>query len=285
MLAILIALLLGTPAPKGIFLQTPSGGHAAQLTWNASASAGATYFIYGGAGSGKESATPLNVAALSVLAYTDSTSSFLTSGTTVCYYVKAFLGGALSPASNEWCGVVPPAPPTGVNGQTSQAMPFSVTPLPAQCVASKANTFAFTNTAIPSQAGQFQISYMAKPTAGPATAGYVTAATDGVTGLSASAASAYGNLSAIARANPATGYWDAYNLNGYGVPLVKVPYVSGNANRVTLQVNVPAQTYSVYVDGTEIAANYAFRTKVAALANLAVVSETGSVSVCSNTAV
>lgn len=283
MLALLIALLLGTPAPKVTFQQGATGPKAV-LTWNASKTSGVTYSVFGGTAAGKESATPL-ASGMTLLTYTDA-SALLVPGGTVCYYVEANLGSVASAPSNEWCGTVPIGAPSGLGGTTSASLaPFSVTPLPAQCVASKANAFAFTNTPIPSQAGQFQISYMAKPTAGPATAGYVTAATDGVTGLSASAASAYGNLSAIARANPATGYWDAYNGNGYGTPSTKVPYVSGNANRVTLQVNVPAQTYSVYVDGTEIAANYAFRTKAASLANLAVVSETGSVSVCSNTAV
>lgn len=283
MLALLIALLLGTPAPKVTF-QQGSTGPKAVLTWNPSKTAGVTYNVYGGTASGKESATPI-ATGLTSPAYTDS-SALLVPSQPVCYYVNAQLNSVVSLPSNEWCGTVPIGAPSGLGGTTSASLaPFSVTPLPAQCVASKANTFTFTNTAIPAQSGQFQLTIMMTPTAGPATAGYVSGPTDGVAGLSSGPINAYGSYAALVRANPQTGYFDSYNGTDYGTPAAKVVYVSGIAYRVTFVVNTSAQTYSAYVDGTLIASNYKFRTAAKSLANVALVSETGAVKTCANVAV
>ena len=110
--------------PKLIIVPQAGGGHSAILTWTASVTAGVTYNVYGGAGSGKEGTTAINTSAITGLTYTDSTSAFLTPGTTVCYEVKSFLatnttGTQLSVASNEACGTVPttaPLPPTNLTG-------------------------------------------------------------------------------------------------------------------------------------------------------------------------
>jgi len=114
----------GDVTPKLVINAQVSGGHSAVLTWTASTTSGVTYNVYGGAGAGKESTTAINTSPITSLTFTDSTSAFLTPGTTVCYTVKSFLasntaGTQLSVASNEACGTIPttaPAPPTNLTG-------------------------------------------------------------------------------------------------------------------------------------------------------------------------
>jgi hypothetical protein len=102
------------------------------------------------------------------------------------------------------------------------------------------------------QAGTFTATFDATPTVSPENA---------VVGLSKGAATAYGNLSCIARFNP-TGDIDAYNGTGYVATTIN--YSAGVTYHFRLVVNVSAHTYSVYVTpagGSELTVglNYAFR--------------------------
>ena len=259
----------------GVKFKATATGHSATASWTASTTPGATYFLYGGIGSGNESSTAVNSTAISGTSYTDSTSSFLVSGNNVCYYVKSFLAGnpsgsQFSAASNESCGVVPSGPPA-----PPVQSPIQLVSLPPACLTSAPNQMVFLNTPLPTMAGQFQATYMEQLS---------VASADAVVGISSGPASAYGNLSAIVRANPATGYFDAFNSTAYQeTNLVKFQV---NAwYRITMVVNIASQTYSAYVNGTQIATNYGFRTKATNLSNVALVSEVGSETLCANTAV
>ncbi|MGA3008463.1 MAG: chitobiase/beta-hexosaminidase C-terminal domain-containing protein, partial [Opitutaceae bacterium] len=107
--------------------------------------------------------------------------------------------------------------------------------------------------ALPSaQAGSFTVAFDAAPSVSPENA---------VVGLSKGGATAYGNLSCIARFNP-FGDIDAYNGTAYGPSTV--PYSAGVSYHFRFVVNVPAHTYSVYVTpagGSELTVglNYVFR--------------------------
>lgn len=272
----LLLLIFSTPAKLGgTVMQTPSGP-AVNLTWNASKTSGVTYFVYGGLGSGNESSTALNSTGLTTLAYTDQ-SAIVVAGKTPCYYVKASISGAYSVPSNEWCGAILPGAPGGLGGQTSSSLlPLSITPLPQKCINSATSVLTFTNTTLPAQTGQVEFSYMATPS--------VSGGTDGVTGLSQGPATSYTNLAAIVRFNPDTGYIDSYNGTSYGTPLTQILYTKQNY-RITMVLNITAQTYSSYVNGTLISSNYKFRTPVTSITNFAVVSEAGNVGVCANIAV
>jgi len=109
------------------------------------------------------------------------------------------------------------------------------------------------------QAGTFTATFDATPTASPENA---------VVGLSKGVATAYGNLSCIARFNP-TGQIDAYNGTAFQAAL-SIPYAKNTAYHFRMVVNVPAHTYSVYVTptgGTELTVglNYVFRVAQASL--------------------
>jgi DNA-binding transcriptional regulator GbsR (MarR family) len=103
------------------------------------------------------------------------------------------------------------------------------------------------------QTGTFTATFDATPTVSPENA---------VVGLSKGAATAYGNLSCIARFNP-TGQIDAYNGTAYQAA-ASISYAKNTAYHFRMVVNVTAHTYSVYVTpagGTELTVglNYAFR--------------------------
>src|ERR1700722_18454767 len=93
-------------APTLVIVPQAGGGHSAILSWTASPTSGVTYNVYGGAGSGKEGTTAINTSPITTLTFTDSVSTFLTPGATVCYDVKSFIatntpGTQLSVPSNE----------------------------------------------------------------------------------------------------------------------------------------------------------------------------------------
>jgi uncharacterized repeat protein (TIGR03803 family) len=103
------------------------------------------------------------------------------------------------------------------------------------------------------QTGTFTATFDATPTVSPENA---------VVGLSKGAATAYGNLSCIARFNP-TGQIDAYNGTAYQAAS-SISYAKNTAYHFRLVVNISAHTYSVYVTpagGSELTVglNYAFR--------------------------
>lgn len=272
------------PAPTVTFQTITTGGHSAILTWAASTTAGATYFVYSGIGSGKESTTPVNATAITGTTYTDTTSPGLVSGNNMCWELKAYLSTnpaaqQYSALSNEVCATVPynpPAPPVLNPPTVSQTLPFNPIELPAACLTTKASVLSILNASLPvSEAGSFQITWTATPGATP---------TDGVMGLSQGVAAGYANMAAIVRFNPSSGIIDSYNGTAYG-ELVQIKYAAGVAYRVTFVVDVPTQTYDAYVNGTQLAKAYKFRTPVTALTNVALVSETSTVTVCADTAV
>jgi hypothetical protein len=105
----------------------------------------------------------------------------------------------------------------------------------------------------PAATGTFTATYDATPSVSPENA---------VVGLSNGAATAFGNLSCIARFNP-SGDIDAYNGTAYAAAAT-IPYSAGVSYHFRLVVNVTAHTYSVFVTpsgGSEltVGSNYAFR--------------------------
>jgi hypothetical protein len=214
----------------------------------------------------------------------------VTNGATYFYTVTAVNCSGESAMSGESNAALipnsmPPNPPGTPNATTAQV--FDINQTPPACFNTTASSFTFSNFPMgAAQAGTFQITWSETPTLSTiqdTPPNWSTATTDGVWGLSSGPVTAYGQLSAIIRANPSTGYFDAYNGTGYGVPLVQIKFTH-TAYRLSLTVNVPAQTYSAYVNGTEIAANYKFRAPATTLSNIGAVSETGSLALCPNLA-
>jgi hypothetical protein len=136
-------------------------------------------------------------------------------------------------------------------------------------------TTAWTNTAFTAQTGNPTFKFNATPSAN---------AINTVVGLTNGAQSAYTSLAAIVRFNP-SGFIDAYNGTGYSAAS-SIPYTGGHTYSFWFQVNIPAQTYSVYVTpagGAQVlvGSNYAFRLSAPALNNVTYHAEVGSDNVCS----
>jgi len=132
----------------------------------------------------------------------------------------------------------------------------------------------FVNGAFASQAVGFTASFTATPAAN---------GVDGVVGLSAVPAAGFADLATAVRFNPA-GTIDVRNATDYTADTV-VPYVAGKSYAFVLIVDVMGHAYSVLVDGTLIARNYAFRSQqanVSSLANLAIIADStiGPVTAC-----
>ena len=136
-------------------------------------------------------------------------------------------------------------------------------------------TSAWTNTAFTAQTGSPTVKFNATPSGNNINA---------VMGLSNGAQSAYTALAAIVRFNP-SGFIDAYNGTGYSA-LTSIPYTGGTKYSFWFQLNIPAQTYNVYVtpeggQQVQIGANYAFRLSAPTLSNVTYHAEVGSDNVCS----
>lgn len=139
---------------------------------------------------------------------------------------------------------------------------------------------AWTNTSFTAQTGSPTVKFNATPSINDINT---------VIGLSNGAQSAYANLAAIARFNP-SGFIDAYNgaVGGYAA-VTSVPYIAGTKYSFWFELNIPAQTYSMYVtpEGgaqVQIASNYSFRTSATTLNNYTIHVEngtSGSDNVCS----
>ena len=139
----------------------------------------------------------------------------------------------------------------------------------------KTATAAWTNTPFTAQTGSPTVKFNATPSGNNINA---------VMGLSNGAQSAYTNLAAIVRFNP-SGFIDAYNGTGYSA-LTSIPYSGGTKYSFWFQLNIPAQTYNVYVtpEGgsmVQIGANYRFRLSTPTLNNVTYHAEVGSDNVCS----
>jgi hypothetical protein len=136
-------------------------------------------------------------------------------------------------------------------------------------------TSAWASAAFTEQTGSFAVKFNATPSGNKI---------NSVVGLSDGAQSIYTQLAAIVRFNP-SGFIDAYNGTGYSA-LTSVPYTGGTKYSFGLQVNIPAQTYDVYVtpaggSAIQIGANYGFRLSTAALNRVTFHGETGSDQICS----
>ncbi len=136
---------------------------------------------------------------------------------------------------------------------------------------------SWSNTPFASEATTFTATYTATPSAN---------LINTVMGLTDGPQSAYTSLAAIARFNP-SGFIDAYNGTGYQAAN-SIPYTGGTTYAFEFLVNVPAQTYTVYVTPaggttTLVGQNYAFRTSANPLNNLSLYAAVGSNNVCSFT--
>jgi len=133
------------------------------------------------------------------------------------------------------------------------------------------------NTSFANEATTFTATFTATPSAN---------LINTVVGLSDGPQSAYTSLAAIARFNP-SGFIDAYNGTTYQ-SANSIPYTGGTTYAFEFVVNVPAQTYTVYVTPaggttTLVGQNYAFRTGANPLNNLSLFASVGSDNVCSFT--
>jgi Alginate lyase len=136
-------------------------------------------------------------------------------------------------------------------------------------------TSAWVNTPFTAQTGSPTVKFNATPSGNDINA---------VVGLTDGAQSVYTSLAAIVRFNP-SGFIDAYNGTGYSA-LTSIPYTGGTKYSFWFQLNIPAQTYNVYVTpagGTQvqIGANYAFRLSAPTLNNVTYHADAGSANVCS----
>jgi hypothetical protein len=136
---------------------------------------------------------------------------------------------------------------------------------------------SWSNTPFATEGGTFTATYTATPSAN---------LINTVMGLTNGPQSAYTSLAAIARFNP-SGFIDAYNGTGYSAAN-SIPYAGGTTYAFEFIVNVPAQTYTVYVTPqggttTLVGQNYAFRTSANPLNNLSLYAAAGSNNVCSFT--
>jgi len=136
-------------------------------------------------------------------------------------------------------------------------------------------TTAWTNKSFTAQAGSPAVKFNATPSAN---------AINAVVGLSNGAQSAYTGLAAIVRFNP-SGFIDAYNGTGYNA-LTSIPYSGGTKYSFSFQLNIPAQTYNVFVtpqggSQVQIGANYAFRTSATTLNNVTYHAQVGAENICS----
>ena len=136
-------------------------------------------------------------------------------------------------------------------------------------------TSSWSNTPFTAQTGSFTVKFNTTPSGN----GINT-----VMGLTDGAQSAYASLAAIVRFNP-SGFIDAYNGTAYSAAS-SIPYTGGTTYSFWFQVNVPAQTYSVYVTpagGSQVlvGSNYAFRLSAPILNNATYYAQVGSNQVCS----
>jgi hypothetical protein len=139
----------------------------------------------------------------------------------------------------------------------------------------KTATSAWTNTSFTAQTGSPTVKFNATPSGNNINA---------VMGLSDGPQSVYTSLAAIVRFNP-SGFIDAYNGTGYSA-LTSIPYTQGTKYSFWFQLDIPAQTYNVYVtpeggSQVQIGANFAFRLAAPTISNVTYHAQVGSDNVCS----
>ncbi|HWZ94091.1 MAG TPA: chitobiase/beta-hexosaminidase C-terminal domain-containing protein [Opitutaceae bacterium] len=163
------------------------------------------------------------------------------------------------------------------SGYADSAVASGTYTIGSSCI-SVSSSNGFDNIAMSSsQSGTFTATFDASPSLSPSNA---------VIGLSKGTQTAYTGLSCIARFNT-SGDIDAYNGTAYQAASV-IPYAKNTTYHFRMVVNVPANTYSVYVTppgGSELTVglNYKFRSAVTSLDTWTIdVNATpgGSVTVC-----
>jgi hypothetical protein len=158
---------------------------------------------------------------------------------------------------------------------TNNVGPATVNTTSSSC---ESGTTTWSNTPFANEATTFTAVFIATPSAN---------LINTVMGLTDGAQSAYTSLPAIARFNP-SGYIDAYNGSSGYTSANSIPYTGGTTYAFEFLVNVPAQTYTVYVTPaggttTLVGQNYSFRTSASLLNNLSLYAAVGSNNVCSLT--
>jgi hypothetical protein len=157
------------------------------------------------------------------------------------------------------------------------AITTRTSPPPSTCTTSSSS---WQNTPIAAQSGSFTAAFDATPN---------NATMDGVMGLSASPATGYASLAAIARFSP-TGIIDARNGGAYQAD-TQLAYTPGATYHFRLVIRIPSHTYDIFVTppgGAEqlVGSNFAFRTEQSSVGNLtnwALYANTGSHTVCNLT--
>ncbi len=137
---------------------------------------------------------------------------------------------------------------------------------------------SWSNSSFSAQTGSFTATFSATPSGNDINT---------VMGLSNGPQTAYTGLAAIVRFNP-SGFIDAYDGTAYSAAS-SIPYGGGNMYTFEFDVNVAAQTYTVYVTprgGTKtlLGLNFAFRTSSPKLNNLSLFAQVGTNNVCGFTA-
>ena len=140
------------------------------------------------------------------------------------------------------------------------------------CKTASAAMTAWQNTPFDAQVGGFAIEFDATP---------YGANLDAIVGVSDGAANSFTGVAAIVRFNT-DGTIDARNGDSYSAANA-IPYTASSTYRVRLEVNVPAHTYSAFVNGQALAENFAFRTEsqgVGSLDRWTVGSASGALRAC-----
>jgi hypothetical protein len=155
--------------------------------------------------------------------------------------------------------------------------PLLVLAVPAQSQTCTTISSSWYNSSFAAQTGTFTATILATPSGSPI---------NNVIGLSDGSQNAYSHVAAIARFNP-SGNIDAYNGGSTAAyqAASTIPYTAGTSYLFEYDVNVAAQTYTVYVTpggGTKtlVGQNFAFRLAASTLNNLASYAEVGSDSIC-----
>jgi hypothetical protein len=156
---------------------------------------------------------------------------------------------------------------------------FRITASTPACITTPVvNTWV--NTPFPNQTNTFTAQFDATPSEG--------APLDVVMALSSGPKTAFGDFACLVRFQTA-GIIDARNGAGYEGPATDIPFLANVSYHFRLVVNIPAQTYSVYVTpagGTEllVGTDFAFRDTAGVIKNLnnwgAIDDSEGSAIVC-----
>jgi hypothetical protein len=162
----------------------------------------------------------------------------------------------------------------GVKMHTTQAM-LVVGTIATACVQQVGNYWV--NGTLPQQTGIFTAEWDSTPS---------TSLNNSNVGLSLGAQSAFTGFAVAARFNP-TGTIDARN-GGAFVAVSSIPYTAGTSYHFRAVVNVPANTYSLYVTPTGqaeivVGTNYSFRSEQAGITSIDhwnATSSVGTISLC-----